>query len=135
GFLIDNCIFWNGGNEIVSDKATITHSIVKGGHPGEGNLDLDPLFLDPENGNFHLSPDSPAIDSATSTSLEFDLDGNRRPVDVIGVGNDGDSAFEIGCYEFQLMRSDLNSDGRVDEMDLMILQRDWMKVSGASGGG
>ncbi|MCA9428642.1 MAG: hypothetical protein KC994_26425 [Candidatus Omnitrophica bacterium] len=132
---LSNVILWNKGKEIDAPTPTITHSIVKGGHPGEGNLDLDPLFLDPENGNFHLSPDSPAIDSATSTSLEFDLDGNRRPVDVIGVGHDGDSAFDIGCYEFQLMRSDLNSDGRVDEMDLMILQRNWTKVSGVSGAG
>ncbi|MCA9430778.1 MAG: hypothetical protein KC940_09755, partial [Candidatus Omnitrophica bacterium] len=86
-------------------------------------------------GNFHLSPDSPAIDSATPSGLDFDLDGNRRPVDVIGVGQDGDGAFDMGCCEFQLMRSDLNSDGRVDEMDLMILQRNWTKVSGVSGAG
>ena len=32
---------------------------VQGGWPGEGNIDLDPLFCDPELGDFSLRNDSP----------------------------------------------------------------------------
>jgi hypothetical protein len=42
-----NCIIWNNSNEIgnvFSSNPTITYSIVKGGFPGTGNLDLDPLL-------------------------------------------------------------------------------------------
>ena len=37
----------------------VSRSCVKGGYPGEGNLDADPRFVSPEEGNFALAPDSP----------------------------------------------------------------------------
>ena len=37
----------------VSD--TVIHSLVKG-----GEWDVDPLFVDPDNGDYHLKPESPA---------------------------------------------------------------------------
>lgn len=129
-----NCILWNSGSEIRGTSIEVTHSIVRGGFPGNGNLDEDPRFVDPEGGDYRLLRNSPAIDSSGPTDLATDLDGNPRPVDLIGFRRDGDEAFDIGCYEFQLKRSDLNSDGWTNELDLMIFQQDWMKVSGASGG-
>jgi L-ascorbate metabolism protein UlaG (beta-lactamase superfamily) len=45
-----NCILWNGGNEIWYDEFSsivITYSNVQGDYPGEGNINLDPLFADP----------------------------------------------------------------------------------------
>jgi parallel beta-helix repeat protein len=54
---ISNCILWNGGNEISYNNAstvTITYSNIQGGFPGEGNIDADPLFTDPDNGDYHL---------------------------------------------------------------------------------
>jgi len=38
-----------------------------------GNLDADPLLADPDNGDFHLTPGSPAIDAGDS-SLAWDPD-------------------------------------------------------------
>jgi len=52
-----NCILWDGGNEIlnIDDSAiTITYSDVQGDWLGEGNIDVDPLFADPSNNNYHL---------------------------------------------------------------------------------
>ncbi len=40
--------------QISSDLASVTYSDVQGGWPGEGNIDTDPLFVDPENGDYHL---------------------------------------------------------------------------------
>ncbi|MCA9432047.1 MAG: hypothetical protein KC940_16160, partial [Candidatus Omnitrophica bacterium] len=96
----------------------------------EGNIDADPLFVDPKNGDYRLRYGSPCIDAGAETDLMTDLDGNPRPVDIIGLGCDGPDTFDMGAYEFQSPRSDLNGDGYVNHLDLMILQQDWGKVSG-----
>lgn len=38
---------------------TVTGSCIQSGYPGEGNISVDPQFVDPEKGNFRLRPDSP----------------------------------------------------------------------------
>jgi hypothetical protein len=60
-----------------------------------GNLDADPRFIDLAAFDFHLQPDSPAIDAGVDTSLAYDFAGLFRP---LGVG------FDIGAYEFDMDR-------------------------------
>ncbi|MHC4733113.1 MAG: right-handed parallel beta-helix repeat-containing protein, partial [Planctomycetota bacterium] len=73
---ITSCIFWgNTGGAIsaIDDvTVTVTYSDVQSGWPGEGNIDADPLFRDPdgiddipgtEDDNLRLLPDSPCIDA------------------------------------------------------------------------
>ena len=38
------------------------------GWEGEGNIDRDPLFVDPENRDFHLKVDSPCSDAGDPAS-------------------------------------------------------------------
>jgi hypothetical protein len=48
---IANSIFWNGGEGIWNNDnsaITITYSNVQGGWPGEGNIDADPCFVQPQ---------------------------------------------------------------------------------------
>ena len=51
----------------------------------------DPLFVDPDKGNFRLLPDSPCVDAGTNNVPELpsrDLDGNPRilnATDLAGV--------------------------------------------------
>ena len=110
--------------------ATATYSCIQGGgYPGEGNIDADPLFVDLEDGDFHLKPESPCIDTGSTIGPEDDLDGNPRPVDVPGLGRDGIDAYDMGAYEFQEgilpPNADLDGDGKVDAKDLMLLQLQW----------
>ncbi len=61
---------------------SVSYSDVRGGRPGPGNIDADPCLVDPEGGDYHLSHDSPCIDSGdpeyTGESEEADIDGDNR---------------------------------------------------------
>ncbi|MFC1594205.1 S8 family serine peptidase [Candidatus Omnitrophota bacterium] len=72
----------------------VSYTNIEGGWsgPGEGNIDANPLFIDPTSGDFHLAPHSPCIDSADGDAAPLtDLDGNPRFNDWItddtGIGN------------------------------------------------
>ncbi|MCB9768927.1 MAG: right-handed parallel beta-helix repeat-containing protein [Candidatus Omnitrophica bacterium] len=127
---IENSLVVGQDLDRILQPSPVSYSLIEGGHQGEGNIDADPLFVDPKNGDYRLRYGSPCIDAGAETDLMIDLDGNPRPVDIIGLGCDGPDTFDMGAYEFQSPRSDLNGDGYVNHLDLMILQQDWGKVSG-----
>ena len=61
-----NSILWNNGNEIylVGGDVLVYYSDIEGDWPGEGNIDTDPLFSDPINGDFRLLNNvSPCLES------------------------------------------------------------------------
>ncbi|UCC79309.1 MAG: right-handed parallel beta-helix repeat-containing protein [Candidatus Zixiibacteriota bacterium] len=72
---VTNNIFWaNSINEIHVNNSSpvITYCDIEGGWPGEANINVDPLFIEPDSGDFHLmsiacgdSIDSPCIDSGS----------------------------------------------------------------------
>ncbi len=109
GLIMANCILWNGGDEIWNSKGaivTISHSDVQGGFPGLGNIDADPLFVDPDNGDVRLQPASPCIDAGDNTAvpadITTDLDGNPRFLDVPETPDTGNGTLPIvdmGAYE------------------------------------
>src|SRR5690625_2552222 len=68
---------------------------------GSGNIDADPLFIDPANGNYSLQACSPAI-NAGSNSHYSDLDEDTK--DLAGnprVYDFGEGTIDMGPYEFQ----------------------------------
>jgi predicted outer membrane repeat protein len=93
---ITSSIVWDA-IQIYSGTPVITYSDIKGGSPGEGNIDEDPCFVDSENGNFHLMGESPCIDSATAEGApEFDIDYDERPLgDGYDMGVDEYTSLEI----------------------------------------
>jgi len=112
---ITSSILFDGGDEIRNyDNSTImiTYSNVEGGWPGEGNIDFEPLFVDPGywdpngtpkdanddvwvDGDYHLLPDSACINAGDPNYVaepnETDLDGRPR---VIG------GRIDMGAYEY-----------------------------------
>ena len=78
--IITNCIFWDDTSlynyEIWATSSTyppiVTYSNVQDGTGqywfGTGCIEDDPLFVDPDNGNFHLGLGSPCIDTGDPNS-------------------------------------------------------------------
>jgi hypothetical protein len=106
--LIKNMILWGNsaieGPEIYtyhSGHIAVKFSDIEGGWPGEGNIDVDPLFRDPDNGDFHLMSiacgdtlDSPCIDAGDPDILDSLLDcswGLGGPRSDMGAYGGGDS--------------------------------------------
>jgi len=46
---------------------------------GDRNYDGDPAFADPETWDYHIGPDSAALDRGMVTGVRTDMDGQRRP--------------------------------------------------------
>jgi len=88
---------------VPAQNITVDHNLVDGFRGTEGEIygddyvEGDPLFLDPAGADFHLQPDSPAIDRGSAVDAPSDdLDGRPRPRDGDG---DGTAGFDIGAYE------------------------------------
>ncbi|UCD76890.1 MAG: right-handed parallel beta-helix repeat-containing protein [Phycisphaerales bacterium] len=130
-----NCVLrGNLPNQVSGGGTTVTFCNIEGGEPGEGNIDEDPLFVDPDNHNFRISPGSPCIDAGDSTSVPAgiitDLDGNARFVDDPDTPDTGIGfpCVDMGAYEFQADSScpeDVNGDEIVNIDDLFQVLSAW----------
>ncbi len=70
---LTNCILWGDSpNEIYGSIAVVTYSDIQGGYDGEGNIDANPLFVNPENGDFQLREGSPCIDAGNPDPIYYD---------------------------------------------------------------
>jgi hypothetical protein len=144
-----NCIIWANTaeagqqlqllGEAAPARMTVAYCDVQGGISAadvqgggildwsDGNLDTDPLWVDPAGGDYHLQAGSPCIDAGQNTPLgdadlllETDLAGNPR---VAG------PQVDLGPYEFGSFRDcdhdgtpdstepDTDHDGRIDACD------------------
>ena len=79
-----NCIIWENTPQqvfVYSGTPEITYSDVQGGWSGEGNIDTDPLWVDPAGGDFHLTEASPGVDAGDTSVFGLvatDLEGQTR---------------------------------------------------------
>ena len=117
---------------------------------GPGNIDADPLFVDPGHwdekgtpsnlsddvfipGDYHLLPGSPCIDAGTNridnpdtpaieTLPDKDIAGNPR---IIDGDLDGVATVDMGAYEF--LPGDANYDGKVNVIDLILIRNNLNK--------
>ncbi len=75
---VSNCIIWGNpaSDQITGSHFTVSFTDAQDGWEGEGNIDADPLFVDPDDGDFHLTADSPCIDAGNPES-PLDPDSTR----------------------------------------------------------
>lgn len=101
---ITNSIVWKN---IAVDEANlhcegadlvVETSVIEGGWPGQGNLDVDPRFVDTAARDYHLRLGSPCVDAGDDTA------GGLAPTDV-----EGDARFIDGDFD-QIARIDIGAD-------------------------
>ena len=159
---VTNCIFWgnsDGGGtdesaQIHSSSTTVHYSCVQGwtgSLGGTGNIGQDPLFADPNNGDYHLKSEgwrwdaqrkvwtwdevtSGCIDAGNPGSpladepLTLDVDPlNRWGENIrINMGAYGGTAeASMPPYDWALL-SDMTNDGTVNSSDLGVFVSYWL---------
>ncbi len=113
---ISNSIIWSNSQEGIYSsppgfewgptEVTISYTDIENGQDGvyavggslnwlNGNIDTDPLFVDPDNGDFNLQEGSPCIDAGTPFFVwEGDTLVNMSPDEYLG------SAPDMGAFEY-----------------------------------
>jgi hypothetical protein len=136
--ILTNCILWgntaNNGPQIALQEegsVTVKYCDLQGGQLGIdfdetsivnwdlGNIDVDPLFVNAANDDYHLQANSPCIDAGDSSTIPEsvieDLDGNPR---IMG------SIVDMGAYEYRLQLMAFNpipADGTANVTQTPIL--------------
>ncbi len=91
-----NCIFWDNLPSLdgIHGAGRLLYCDIQGGRAGEGNIDADPCFVNPDSSDFHLQSGSPCINTGDPAYVagpnETDLDG--RPRILLG-------RVDMGAYE------------------------------------
>lgn len=106
---IVNSIVWgNLSDQIwVAGTATppqVSFSDVQGGWPGNGNIDANPLFVNPASGDYRLAGHSPCIDAGDSSVPNLpsvDFEGDPR---IVG------GTVDIGADEYMGVRVTASTD-------------------------
>jgi predicted outer membrane repeat protein len=151
-----NCVLWgNSPDEISDDQVSLTtvlYSDVQGGWAGEGwgNIDADPMFVDPANDDLRLQSGSPCADAGNNWGLPVDADdrdGDGNTAEMFPLDQDGNPRFaadeidfdpgcgvpvvvDMGAYEYQggpseVIFADTDGDGVVGIIDFLAALAAW----------
>lgn len=148
--IIVDSIFW--GNEAPNEpaifgNAVVSYSCVSGGFVGEGNIDTDPLFADPDNGDYHLrsqagrrEPESKRWVKDNVTSPCIDAGDPIAPIGyepfpnggVVNMGAYGGTAEASKSYFGEpvcetIVAADINGDCTVDWRDFELMAAHWLE--------
>ncbi len=150
--ITDNIYFYYDYYNSYNNSIIISHSDIQGGLDGietngygiinwlDGNIDTDPLFVDPDIGNYYLQLNSPCIDAGDPYS-SLDPDGTIADMGayyfhqtiicpLIGdLNNDSfiniiDIVTTVGCILEESNEcgcADMNSDNIIDVVDITLM--------------
>jgi len=150
GATLSNCILWgNGSNEIDLGGASVAASYcdIEGAWPGTGNIDADPCFADPENGDYHLKSQggrwdpnggrwtidevtSPCIDAGdpmTPVGAELFPNGGVVNMGAYGGTMEASKSYFGAAPCETIVAGDVNGDCKVDFLDFRLLALHWLE--------
>lgn len=136
---VSSSIFWNNTDgDLFGCQAR--YSCIE--QEGEGNINTEPLFVDPNNDDYHLRSErgrywpehdvwvldevtSPCIDGGDPT-----VDPSREPTPNggrVNMGAYGGTAY-ASMSEMRWIDGDLNHDGIVNMIDIALLAENWLRL-------
>ena len=119
-------MFFYGCEWIYDYGLLVSFSNIQGGYEGEENIDSNPLYTDPENGDYRLSWEnyptedetmSPCIDAGTA---DIDGDGEEDITDYFGTAPDM-GAFEWYTEDPEYQTGDIAMDYDINVLDVILL--------------
>ena len=126
-----NCILWgNAPDQIGNPSVVVDHSDVQGGWAGTGNIDADPLFVQPGTDDVRLAFGSPCVDAGSNAALppdtlDIDGDGNTTepiPFDLGGGDRVQGAAVDMGAWEGEFEPgAPAASENDLDQGDFVLL--------------
>ncbi len=129
GSITNNIIWLNDApnSPAIQDSNHPTYCSLQESSAGEGNIFTYPLFIDVNNGNFHLPIHSDCIDAGDNNSIPSnpDIDNEQR---IFTFRLEGAPRIDIGADEVTTRKSDFNQDGTVNSLDLSILVNEWLET-------
>jgi hypothetical protein len=152
---VNSSIIWDGGDEIWNNDdsmITVTYSNIHGGWPGDGNIDEDPLFADPNNGDYHLQSQAGRWELNNErwvqdnvTSFCIDAGDPVRPIGLeqfpngglINMGAYGGTTEASKSYFGQpvcetIVAGDINGDCKVNFLDFRLMAFNWLQDNSKS---
>jgi len=143
---VTNCILWGHWDMMYNGAGAspvVTYSDVPN-YLGNGNINADPMFVDPDgpdnilgnsDDNFHLRTSSPCIDAGDNSAPALpaiDFEGDDRRVDdptVPDTGSGNPPIVDMGADEYippaPACECDLNEDGSCNGLDWLLFYPDW----------
>jgi hypothetical protein len=141
---LTNCILWGDSPDEIQDftgASTMTYSDIQGSFPGEGNIDIDPLFANPSKGDYYLKseagrwdPNSQTWvqDDATSPGIDAGDPNSNWTAELWPHGKRINMGAFAGTPQASMSLStvgnvaDFNADDAVDGQDLGIFTDMWL---------
>ena len=148
--ILTNCILWSDVPTEIDmwlGTVVITYSDIQGGWSGEGNIDADPFFADPNNRDYHLKSQAGRWDSQSRTWVKdemtsacIDAGEPTGPIGlepfpnggIINMGAYGGTPEASKSYFGEplcevIHAGDVNGDCRVDFDDFCIMAIHWLR--------
>jgi len=147
---LTDCILWDGEGEIWNNDGstvTVTYSDVQEGWLGEGNIDADPCFANPDSGDYHLKSQAGrwaategrwTTDDVTSPCI--DAGDPMSPVGyepfpnggIVNMGAYGGTAEASKSYFAKppcevIAAGDINGDCEVNFLDFRLVALHWLE--------
>ena len=106
----------NGAGSVQATDIIASEILSLAPAPGGNVNSLDPAFVDSANGDYHLKPESPAVDYHLATNPDLfqpftDLDGRARGKKLLLNVRANGSSSDIGAYELQSLGDLIFVDG------------------------
>ncbi|MHC4259920.1 MAG: right-handed parallel beta-helix repeat-containing protein [Planctomycetota bacterium] len=93
----------------------------------EGNISVDPQFLDSDGADYHLTVYSQCMDAGDNNALSpesiLDIDNESR---LSTVDPNEDPVVDMGADEVVFKQADFDTSGRVDYQDVSVLVDEWL---------